>query len=165
LNQRYGDIMDNEESLRRHIVNLLTKADAHVDVMATLEEFPPELRGRKPKGAPHTPWQLLEHIRIAQWDILRFSVDGKHVSPKFPDGYWPQQEAPANDKAWKDSVRQFLDELQAMCELVDDKKRDLFAPIAHGDGQTLLREALLVADHNAYHLGQLVTLRRTLEGE
>jgi hypothetical protein len=157
--------MDNEEALRRHIVNLLTKAEAHVDVIAALREFPPALRGRKPEGAPHTPWQLLEHMRIAQWDILRFSVDPEHDSPKWPDGYWPKQEAPANDKAWKDSVRKFLDDLEAMCGLVEDKKRDLFAPIAHGDGQTLLREALLVADHNAYHLGQLVTLRRTLEGE
>jgi hypothetical protein len=157
--------MDSIDSLRHHLINLLTKAEAHVDAASTLNEFPPQLRGRKPKGAPHTPWQLLEHLRLAQWDILQFSVDSKHVSPKWPDEYWPKSEAPPSDRAWKESVHKFLADLDAMCDLVRDNKRDLFAPIPHGDGQTLLREALLVADHNAYHLGQLVTVRRTLEAE
>jgi hypothetical protein len=158
-----GVIMNDLASLRRHLISLLTKAEAHVDARGELEGFPPELRGRKPEGAPHTPWQLLEHLRIAQWDILRFSVDAKHESPKFPDGYWPETEEPPDDKAWDKSVRQFLADLDAVCELVADTKRDLFAPIPHGSGQTLLREALLVADHNAYHLGQIVLIRRTLE--
>jgi hypothetical protein len=157
--------MDNVESLREHLVNLLTKAEAHVDPQTELKDFPRSLRGRKPKGAPHTPWQLLEHMRIAQWDILRFSLDSKHVSPKFPEGYWPKDDGPSSDDAWELSVRQFLADLDEVCSLVRNKKRDLFASIPHGDGQTLLREALLVADHNAYHLGQLVMLRRTLEGE
>jgi DinB superfamily len=157
--------MDTNESLRTHLANLLTKAEAHVDVGSTLKDFPAELRGRKPKGSPHTPWQLLEHMRLAQWDILRFSVDSKHVSPQWPEGYWPKTAAPPSDKAWKESVRGFLADLGEMVALVRDEKRDLFAPIPHGDGQTLLREALLVADHNAYHLGQLVLVRRTLEGE
>jgi hypothetical protein len=157
--------MDHIEDLRRHLISLLTKAEAHVDVSSTLKDFPPELRGRKPKGAPHTPWQLLEHLRLAQWDILRFSVDPKHVSPKWPHEYWPKTGAPPSDNAWTHSVKSFLADLNTMCELVRDKRRDLFAPIPHGDGQTLLREALLVADHNAYHLGQLVLVRRTLEGE
>jgi hypothetical protein len=157
--------MDNIDSLRHHLVDLLTKAEAHVDVRSSLSEFPAELRSRKPQGSPHTPWQLLEHMRIAQWDILRFSVDAKHVSPKFPEGYWPETAEPPNSKAWAESVRQFLADLDAMCKLVGDKKHDLFATIPHGDGQTLLREALLVADHNAYHLGQLVTLRKTMESE
>jgi hypothetical protein len=157
--------MDNIESLRTHVVNLLTKAEAHVDAVSTLKDFPAALHGRKPKGSPHTPWQLLEHMRLAQWDILRFSVDPKHVSPKWPEGYWPQTAAPPSDKAWNDSVRSFIADLNEMVALVRDKKRDLFAPFLHGDGQTLLREALLVADHNAYHLGQLVLVRKTLEGE
>lgn len=157
--------MDSIESLRKHLVNLLTKGEAHVDIASTLKDFPPKLRGRKPKGSPHTPWQLLEHMRLGQWDILRFSVDSKHVSPKWPEGYWPKTDAPSSDKAWKESVQQFLAGLDAMCDLVRDKKHDLFAPIPHGDGQTLLREALLLADHNAYHLGQLVLVRKTLEGE
>ena len=157
--------MEHIESLRRHVINLLTKAEAHVDVQSELKGFPPKLRGRKPQGAPHTPWQLLEHMRLGQWDILQFSNDPKHVSPKWPEGYWPKSDAPPSDKAWDESVRRFLADLDAMCKLVGDKGRDLFARIPHGDGQTLLREALLAADHNAYHLGQLVLVRRTLEGE
>jgi hypothetical protein len=104
-------------------------------------------------------------MRLAQWDILRFSVDPKHRSPKFPEGYWPKTEGPPSDAAWDGSVKMFLADLDEMCALVRDKTRDLFARIAHGHDQTLLREALLVADHNAYHLGQLVLLRKTLEGE
>ena len=154
--------MDNSDSLRQHLVDLLTKASAHVDAVTELKDFPAPLRGRKPEGAPHTPWQVLEHMRIAQWDILRFSLDSKHSSPKFPEGYWPKTDIPPSDAAWEGSVRQFLADLEEMSGIVSDKKRDLFAPIPHGDGQTLLREALLVADHNSYHLGQLVQLRRTL---
>ena len=157
--------MDNSDSLRQHLVELLTKASAHVDAVTELKDFPAQLRGRKPEGAPHTPWQLLEHMRIAQWDILRFSVDSRHSSPKFPEGYWPKSATPPSDAAWEGSVRQFLADLEEMSTLVGDQKRDLFAHIPHGDGQTLLREALLVADHNSYHLGQLVQLRRTLGKE
>lgn len=157
--------MDNLEALRSHLINLLTKGEAHVDARTALKDFPRELRGGKPKGAPHTPWQLLEHMRIAQWDILRFSVDGAHVSPKWPEGYWPESEKPPSDKAWQKSVRDFLADLEAMCDIVRDPQRDLFARIPHGEGQTLLREALLVADHNSYHLGQLVMVRRILEGK
>jgi len=151
------------DPLRQHLLNLLTKAEAHVDLESSLKDFPRELRGRKPEGAPHTPWQLLEHIRIAQWDILEFSKNAKHKSPKFPDEYWPRSEAPPDDKAWDQSVKQTLADLKAMCALVSDPKRDLLARIPGGDGQTLLREALLLADHNAYHLGQLVIVRRILE--
>ena len=153
--------MDKLNSLREHIVNLLTKGEAHVDVRSELESFPAKLRAYKPKGAPYTPWQLLEHLRIAQWDILQFSIDPKHVSPKWPEGYWPETEAPPSDKAWEKSIRAFFADLDAMCDLVRDSKRDLFARIPHGSGQTLLREALLLADHNAYHLGQIVLLRKT----
>lgn len=151
------------DPLRQHITNLLNKAEAHVDLAGSLKDFPRELRGRKPEGSPHTPWQLLEHIRIAQWDILEFSKDARHKSPKWPDDYWPKTEAPPDDKAWDRSVLQVFADLKAMTELISDPKHDLFAPLPHGDGQTLLREALLVADHNAYHLGQLVLLRRILE--
>jgi len=157
--------MKTADPLRQHLVNLLTKAEAHVDLESELKDFPRELRGRKPPGAPHTPWQLLEHIRIAQWDILEFSRDAKHQSPKWPEGYWPNAEAPPDEKAWDKSVKTVLEDLQSMADLASDPKRDLVAKIPHGDVQTLLREALLVADHNAYHLGQLVMLRRILEGK
>jgi hypothetical protein len=157
--------MKSADPLRQHVINLLTKAEAHVDVRSELKDFPLELRGRKPEGAPHTPWQLLEHMRIAQWDILEFSLNAKHASPKWPEEYWPKTDAPPDAKAWDKSVKQFLADLDDLCKMVSDSKRDLFAKIPHGDGQTYLREALLVADHNAYHLGQMVMVRRILEGK
>jgi hypothetical protein len=134
-----------------------------VDLEVSIKKFPSKLQGQKPKGSPHTPWQLLEHIRIAQWDILEFSKRAKHKSPKWPDEYWPKEEAPPSGKAWNKSVKQIQADLEAMVKLIGDPKKDLFAAIPHGDGQTLLREALLIADHNAYHLGQLVMVRRILE--
>jgi hypothetical protein len=157
--------MKTSDPLRQQLTALLAKAEAHVDLESALKNFPPELRGQKPAGAPHSPWQLLEHIRIAQWDILEFSRNARHKSPKWPEGYWPKTEAPPDGKAWDKSVRQTLADLKEMSALVGDLKHDLLAPIPHGDGQTLLREALLVADHNAYHLGQLVMVRRILEGK
>jgi DinB superfamily len=161
----HPNAMNNRDPLRQHLVNLLTKAEAHLGLESELRNFPRELRGRKPQGAPHTPWQLLEHIRIAQSDILEFSRDAKHKSPKWPEGYWPKTGAPPDDKAWDKSVTQTLADLKAMVGLVRDPESDLFAKIPHGDGQTLLREALLLADHNAYHLGQMVMIRRILEGQ
>ncbi len=158
-------LMKKTDPLRQHITNLLTKAEAHVDLSSSIKDFPSELRGVKPEGAPHTPWQLLEHIRIAQWDILEFSKDAKHKSPKWPDEYWPKTEAPPNDQAWDKSVKQILADLKEISDLVNNPEVDLLAPIPNGDGQTLLREALLVADHNAYHLGQLVMVRRILESK
>jgi hypothetical protein len=153
------------DPLRTHIINLLTKAEAHVDVRTTLEDFPAALGGRKPEGAPHTPWQLLEHMRIAQWDILEFSLKAAHVSPKWSEEYWPSSDKPETAKAWEQSVKKFLADLDAVCEFVRDPRRDLFASIPDASGQTLLREALLVADHNAYHLGQMVLVRRILQGK
>jgi len=150
------------KALRQHLLDLLRGSNAHLNFEEALAGLPPNLRGERPSGLPYSPWRLLEHMRIAQWDILEFSRNPKHVSPEFPAGYWPETDAPPDDKAWQQSVRQFLADLQAMRDLVEDPAIDLFAPIPHGEGQTLLREALLVADHNAYHLGQMVTLRRLL---
>jgi hypothetical protein len=150
------------KALRDHVVELLEKGNAHATFDAAVRDFPAEWRGKKPPRAEHTAWQLLEHLRIAQWDILEFSRKAKHVSPKWPDGYWPPTPAPPDEKAWDKSVRRFRANLKAMQKLVADKGNDLLAPLAHGDGQTLLREALLLADHNAYHVGQLVLVRRLL---
>jgi hypothetical protein len=135
---------------------------AHIDLDDAVRDFPVELRGVKPAGAPHTAWQLLEHMRLAQWDILEFSRDPKHVSPNFPEGYWPQSEAPGSDAAWKKSIDHFHHDLAEMTKLVSDPDNDLYAAIPHGEGQTLLREALLVADHNSYHLGQIMFLKKML---
>jgi hypothetical protein len=149
----------NDAALREHVVNLLSMGHAHATFEQAVKGLPAELRGKTPKGAQHSPWQLLEHLRIAQWDILEFSRDAKHASPKWPDDYWPTEKTPSDEKAWDKSVRAFRKDLKAMCALVADEKTDLFAKIPHGDGQTILREALLAADHNAYHVGQMVLLR------
>jgi hypothetical protein len=127
--------MKNTDPVRQHTSNLLTKAEAHVDLREALKDFPKDLRGRKPEGGPHTPWQLLEHIRIAQWDILEFSRSSKHKSPKWPDEYWPETEAPPDDKAWDQSVKQVLADLEAMHELIADPERDLTAKILTATGK------------------------------
>jgi hypothetical protein len=154
----------SDQQLRKHLLYLLREGGAHVGFDTAIHGIPAALRGSKPRGVPHSPWQILEHMRIAQWDILEFSRNPAHVSPEFPAGYWPKTEAPPTARAWNRSVRAFRSDLEAMAALVADPSQDLFARIPHGDGQTLLREALLVADHNAYHLGQLVLARKLLRG-
>ena len=151
-----------DADLRRQLINLLQGGNAHATFDDAVKNLPPELRGKKPRGAEHSPWELLEHLRIAQWDILEFSRDPRHQSPEWPSGYWPAKPAPPDDKAWDKSVRAFRRDLKALCDMVENDSNDLFARIPHGDGQTLLREALLAADHNAYHIGQLVLVRRLL---
>jgi hypothetical protein len=148
------------DALRRHLIDLFTGENAHVGFAKAVNGLPAELRGAKPAGAPHSAWELLEHLRIAQWDILEFSRNPKHVSPDFPSGYWPKQSMPPDAEAWDRSVAAFERDLKSMAALIEDESRDLLAKIPHGDGQTLLREALVLADHNAYHIGQLVQLRR-----
>ena len=153
---------DHTRALRQHLFDLLTGGNAHVKFEEVAKDFPERLRGKKPQGQPHTAWRLLEHMRIAQWDILEFSRSSKHVSPEFPNGYWPEGDAPPSAAAWEKSVKQFRADLKAMEDLVADPKIDLYTRIPWGDGQTILREALLVADHNAYHLGELLMIRRLL---
>jgi DinB superfamily len=160
--QNGATAMNNDKSLREHLVDLITGSNAHADFEAAIKDFPAELRGKTPKGAEHSAWQILEHLRIAQWDILEFSRDPKHESPKWPEGYWPATAAPPDDKAWDKSVRSFWHDQKAMCDLIGDSATDLYVKIPHGTDQTVLREALLVADHNAYHVGQLVLVRRLL---
>ncbi len=153
---------DEQAPLRKHLVDLLGGGHAHLDFDAAVARFPAAMRGLKPAGFPHTAWRLVEHLRIAQWDILEFSRNPQHVSPDFPEGYWPGEDGPPNKDSWARSLKAFRRDLKAMQDLVSDPKKDLYAKIAHGDGQTLLREALLVCDHNAYHLGQLIMVRRLL---
>jgi hypothetical protein len=153
---------DHEQSLRKHLLELLEGGSAHAKFDDVIKNLPTKLRGKKPAKFPHSPWMLLEHMRLAQWDILEFSRNANHVSPEWPRGYWPKTEGPANAAAWNRSVRQFRRDLKAMQKLVANPKTDLFARIPWGDGQTVLREALLLADHNAYHLGQLLDVRRML---
>jgi hypothetical protein len=152
----------NDQSLREHLTYLLEGGGAHAKFDDVIKDLPPNLRGTKPDKFPHSAWMLLEHLRLAQWDILEFSRNSKHVSPAWPKGYWPETEALPTEEVWSKSIRQFGRDLKAMQDLVSNPKTDLFARIPWGDGQTILREALLLADHNAYHLGQLLDVRRLL---
>lgn len=152
----------SDAALREHVLYLLGGGGAHLDFDRAVAGLPVELRGAKAANISHSPWQLVEHMRICQWDILEFSTNAEHVSPDFPDGYWPSGEAPPDALAWDLSLSKFRTDLESMRQLVRAESTDLFAKIPHGDGQTILREALLVADHNAYHLGQLIIVRRAL---
>jgi hypothetical protein len=152
-------------SLRKHLENLLGMKGAHLQFGSAIADFPVHLAGAKPAGAPHSAWELLEHMRLAQEDILDFSRNPNYREKKFPDDYWPATQAPSSDEAWNASVKKFQSDLQEMQALAADTGHDLLAKIPHGKGQTLLREVLLVADHNAYHLGQLMFLRKMLEAQ
>ena len=154
--------MNQDHALREHLVYLLNDGGAHVGFDEAVADWPEKLRGVKPEGAPHTAWKLLEHLRIAQRDILEFSRNAKHVSPKFPAGYWPPTATPPQTTSWDQSIAAYQSDHATMVKLVTDPATDLFARIPWGEGQTILREAMLVADHAAYHVGQLVLLRRLL---
>jgi hypothetical protein len=151
-----------DKVLREHVLYLLDGDGAHAKFDEVVADIPPQLLGQKPARLPHSLWMLLEHLRIAQRDILDFSHNPEYVSPKWPEGYWPKTEVPPSPAAWTASVKQFRGDLKAMKDLVKDPNTDLFAKIPWGDGQTVLREALLLADHNAYHLGQMLDGRRLL---
>jgi hypothetical protein len=155
--------MNNQEQLREHLLELLEGKSAHIDTESALEGYPIDKINVRVDGSPHTAWDLLEHIRIAQWDILDFSTNPNYKEMKWPDDYWTEPEG--TPESWRRSVDQVLGDLQAMRDLVGDEETDLFAKIQHGSGQTILREALLAADHNAYHIGQLVLLRRSFENQ
>lgn len=159
--KRSGRLHD-DAAVRQHLLALLSGEGAHATFDEAIKGIPPGLRGRTPRGLPYSPWQLLEHMRIAQWDILEFSRDPEHVSPDWPKGYWPAAAAPESEAAWRRSLSRFRKDLEAMKALVASPSTDLSARIPWGDGQTILREALLVADHNAYHLGEIVIVRRLL---
>ena len=157
-----GSLKNGDSVVRQHLVDLLKGGAAHVSFSDALEGFPGTKRGTFAQGLPHTGWQLLEHARIAQWDILEYSRNPKHVSPGFPEGYWPKTPGPPTDAEWEKSLRTFEHDLNEMVELVKNPKTNLYAKIPHSQGHTLLREVLVLADHNAYHIGQIVDLRRAL---
>jgi hypothetical protein len=154
--------MDPNESLRSHLVRVLDWQDAHAGFDAVVDGIPPQRRGTAPAGLPYSAWQLVEHMRLAQRDILDFCRDRDYREPHWPDDYWPRAAAPESEEAWQRSLAAFRADREAMKRLAADPDVDLFAAIPHGTGQTYLREVLLVADHNAYHLGQLVMVRRLL---
>jgi hypothetical protein len=154
--------MDPTHVLRTELDRLLAGKGAHADFDSAVADFPVKLRGVRPQGSPHSAWEVLEHLRIAQRDMLEFSRNPSHVSPDWPSGYWPQKAEAESTSAWDESVKSFKNDLSAMRKLVSDPESDLFTAFAHGDGQNLLREVLQLADHNAYHVGELIFLRRLL---
>ena len=156
--------MKSDQSLRKHLLQLLGEGEAHITFQDAVKNFPIDKAGMRPSGSPHSAWELLEHIRIAFEDILQFSTSKESYVPlKWPDDYWPKAQAPSDVAEWKRSVASVEKHLAAFSKLVADSDRDLFEPFPWGDGQTLLREALLVSDHNAYHVGQLVLVRKMVE--
>ncbi len=148
------------DSLIDELTKLLQGGSAHVSLKDALKGLPTEMRGVVTNDLPYSIWQILEHIRIAQWDMVEFSKDGSHESPKWPDGYWPKQSAPASDAAWRKSIKQIESDLDGFIDLL--KNADIYKPIPHGDGQSILREAMQIADHNAYHIAEIVVIRRLL---
>jgi hypothetical protein len=149
-----------DDSLRKHVLSVLRGGSAHLSFDDFVNSFPADLCNRHLEGLPYTPWQVLEHMRLAQWDILEFSRDPNHVSPEFPKGYWPRPDEPGTPQMWQKTIDEFREDLQQMEALVEDESTDLYAKIPHGEGQTILREALVLADHNAYHLGVLAVMAR-----
>lgn len=154
----------NDKSLRDQLRELLRGGNAHVSFDDLIKDFPVEKCGQRIEGLPYTAWQVLEHMRIAQWDILEFSRGANHVSPKWPEGYWPSADEVGSLKLWDETVKKLQNDLKEMSDLVADPANDLFAKIPHGTGQTLLREALVLADHNSNHLGALILMSRILKG-
>lgn len=154
--------MSHDQALRAHLRDLLTKPNAHLTFDDAVGGFPPAKRGIRHAGIAHTGWQLLEHLRITQWDIVEFSRSEKHISPNWPEEYWPKEEAPPNAQSWNESIAVFKADLTNFLDLIADESNDLYEPFAWGEGQTLLREALVLAKHNSYHIGQVVQLKKAL---
>jgi len=157
-----GDLMLDEKPLRAQLVKLLDFKEAHVDFDRAVKGIPPRLRGTLPQGTEHSLWQLVEHLRIAQADILEFCRTAKYKAKKWPDDYWPKTLGPRRAAAWTTAIASYRRDRKALQRLAANPAIELLAAIPHGSGQTYLREFLLVADHNAYHIGQIVALRRRL---
>jgi len=152
--------MDKQDKLIDELIKLLRGGTAHASLTDALKDLPADQRGKKIDDLPYSIWQLVEHIRIAQWDMLEFSKEAGHQSPKWPDDYWPEDAEPESDEAWDNSVAQINKDLEEFIKLL--KAGDLHQPFEHGDGQTLLREALQIADHNAYHTAEIIVIRRLM---
>ena len=153
---------NNNKELVKQLKDMLMAGNAHVSLNDAFKDVPQKIRGIVPDKLPYSIWQLAEHIRIAQWDILGFSSNPRHVSPKWPEEYWPKEKAPKDDAAWKKCIKQIKTDREAFIVLLEDVETDLYKPFPHGDGQNLLREALLIADHNSYHVGEVIAIRRLL---
>jgi hypothetical protein len=155
--------MSIDKVIREQLLALLRGGNAHLGFDDAVANFPPEHINTKPPNVPYTPWHLLEHIRIAQWDILEFVRNPAHVSPSWPEGYWPAPDERADQGRWQQTINEFRADLKAIEDLVTDPNTDFFSPIPHAPGYTIFREILLVADHNAYHIGEFAILRQVMD--
>lgn len=162
MNQTNQSVSAINDTVRKQLIELLTSNNAHQSFDDAIRDLPADLRGVRPDHIPYSIWQLVEHIRIAQWDILEFSRDSSHQSPSWPSGYWPKEEIPAHEQDWENTLHQIRQDREAFIALLSNPEQDLYAPFPHGDGQNLLREALLIADHTAYHVGEIIIIRRLL---
>ena len=152
---------DQHKILTGEVTKLLLGGGAHVSLQDALKDLKPASRGVKPENMPYSIWQLVDHVRIAQWDMLQFCKDADHVSPKWPDEYWPKEAAPENEATWNGALEQIENDLDEFIELLEHS--DIYQTLPHGDGQSILREAFQIADHNAYHIGEIVAIRRFLK--
>lgn len=152
----------SDKIIKDQLTQLLTKAHAHATLDEALENISTEDAGKKPNDLPYSIWKLVEHIRITQWDILEFSRNPNHQSPNWPDDYWPKEDAPADENAWKNALQQIKNDSNEFIALLNEPESDLYTPFPHGNGQNLLREAMLIADHTSYHTGQIIAIRRLL---
>jgi hypothetical protein len=157
--------MDTHQTIRAYLKDILFWQEAHLNFESAVSDLPKEYRGKKPDGFPYSIWQLVEHIRIAQWDIVDFTRNPDYKEISWPDDYWPKSESPENDQAWEQSLHDILVNRQEFIQLLDDPNFDLFKPFGHGTGQTLFRQAVLIADHTAYHVGQIVLIRKCLDSQ
>lgn len=155
--------MESTQTVRAHLKNILSWEEAHLNFEAAVHDLPKKYRGMKPEGFPYSIWQLVEHIRIAQRDILDFSRNTDYTERNWPDDFWPKDPSPENDDAWDQSILAIRSDRAEFIKLLDDSGSDLFKPFEHGTGQTLFRQALLIADHTAYHVGQIVVLRKIFQ--
>jgi DinB superfamily len=154
--------MDSDTVVREQLRELLEGGDAHMTFDEAVANFPRDHMNTKAPNVPYTPWHLLEHIRLAQWDIIEFIRNPHYVSPPWPEGLWPAENVQADDVAWEKTIASYRAGLQSLLEMVADPTVNLYAPIPHGDGQSILREILVVSDHNAYHIGEFATLRQVM---
>ena len=154
--------MISDQVVREQLLALLNGGNAHMSFEQAIAQFPPEHFNTMPPHIAYTPWHLLEHIRIAQWDILEFILNPDHKSPQWPSEYWPHPAEDADNDQWNRTISLFLSNLQTLRDMVVDPDRDLYAPIPHASDYTIFREILVVADHNAYHLGEFAILRQVM---
>lgn len=155
--------MDKDTLIRDQLIALLTGGHSHMGFEGVIADFPLQFINRKAPAVPYSPWHFLEHMRIAQWDILEFIRNSDHVSPDYPEGYRPQANERTDEAGWHQTIREFKKDLEELRQMVADPKTDLYGPIPHAPDYTIFREILVVADHNGYHIGELAMLRQVMD--